>query len=103
MIFVKIAVCSENESGETAQKIANNLQDKGHATELIVGNLQNYLDATGESDALLVVNDKGEVSPELVVAMVIASYLGKRVMATKKPENGALKSLLSYIKIEVIE
>jgi hypothetical protein len=100
---VRIAVCSGSESRETSKKIAENLKKKGHKTKVVFGSLKNYLDSVGEADALLIVNDRGEVSPEIVVVMVLADYLGKRIMATRKPENLALGALVSPLQIEVIK
>ncbi|TRO61981.1 hypothetical protein E2P64_00405 [Candidatus Bathyarchaeota archaeon] len=100
---MKIAVCSGPESKEISEKIAGNLRSKGHKTRVVSGSLKDYLDSIGEADALLIVNDRGEVSPEMVVAIVLADYLGKRVMATRQPENRALEGLLSSVNVEVVD
>jgi hypothetical protein len=103
VILVKIAVCSGSGSREISDRIAGNLRRKGHATQVVTEGLHAYLDAISESDAMLIVNDTGKVSPEMVVAMVLADYLGKRIMATKEPENQALRVLLESLKIEVVD
>jgi|GEM_PF-4261822 len=97
-----IAVCSGPESRETSIKIANNLREKGHLVSRVSGGIKKYLKAVIDSDAILVVNDGGEVSPELVVAMILADYFGKDVLATREPESGALSELLSSIKVKVV-
>jgi len=97
-----IAVCSGPESQETSIKIANNLREKGHLVSRVSGGIQRYLKAVIDSDAILVVNDDGEVSPELVVAMILADYFGKDVLATRRPKNRALSKMLSSIKVKVV-
>lgn len=101
---MEIAVCSAKGNKEKAQRIAKNLQGKGHtATVTAGGGFRKYLDSVGKADAMLVVTGDGDVSLDMAVAMVLADYLGKGLMATGQPFNEALDPLLADLKIKVVE
>jgi hypothetical protein len=100
---VKITVCATKESSGTARKVTDSLRRRGHNAKLILGGMRKCLDALGDADALLVVNDEEDVAVELIVAMVLADYLGKKVLTTKPPRNEAMRSILASLDLEVID
>lgn len=100
---MEIAVCSTKGDVDKARKIAKNLQEKDHTAKVVAKqDFRKYLDAVGRADAMLVVAGDGEVSLDMAVAMVLADYLGKGLMATSTPYNEAMDPLLSLLNIKVV-
>lgn len=97
---MRIAICSSQESKEISERIAGNLQEKGHTTLVATRGAKEYFQAIEESDALLVADEI--LSVELGIAMVYADYLGKGIMAKAEPRNEALQHILDKIDVKII-